>query len=296
MDRDPCAFRRRLARVAVFNFLRYWATGDLSARLAWRGLRQGIGFALPTAFDADLFRSVVVADEYRLHRHRFRAGDVIVDVGGHIGCFGLLCHLLGSRRIVSYEAHTETAALLERNYRRLGGARGVHAAVLPAAVLRAEGVDVSVRPSAVLADGNTGARTVLFDGRGFDPVRQVLVERVEPSGIPTPVVSLDDVLGELGPVRLLKLDGEGSELPLLLTSERLREVEEIVGEYHEIEEELYLELAPGMRADGRDAFRFAEVRERLVEQGFSVDVRVTAPRIGLFWARRPDSRSSSVRG
>ncbi len=42
----------------------------------------------------------------------------------------------------------------------------------------------------------------------------------------------DEILGQLGDVRLVKMDCEGSEFPLLYTSQRLAQVQEFVGEWH----------------------------------------------------------------
>jgi len=55
---------------------------------------------------------------------------------------------------------------------------------------------------------------------------------------PTPNLKFDDVVrsatdGRGGRVRLLKLDCEGSEYPILLTSATLDRIHEIVGEFHE---------------------------------------------------------------
>ena len=46
-------------------------------------------------------------------------------------------------------------------------------------------------------------------------------------------VALDDVLTAYGAVRVLKLDVEGAEFPILLTSSRLDLVDTVIGEYHE---------------------------------------------------------------
>ena len=45
-------------------------------------------------------------------------------------------------------------------------------------------------------------------------------------------VSLDEILGDLGPVRFLKIDCEGAEWTILRTCTKLDRVQEIAGEYH----------------------------------------------------------------
>jgi FkbM family methyltransferase len=45
----------------------------------------------------------------------------------------------------------------------------------------------------------------------------------------------DDVLDKFDRVRFLKMDIEGSEYPILYTSKQLYKIEEIVGEFHEVD-------------------------------------------------------------
>jgi hypothetical protein len=50
---------------------------------------------------------------------------------------------------------------------------------------------------------------------------------------PITTTKLDDILSQFNTVKLLKIDIEGSEYPVLYTSTQLNKVQEIVGEYHE---------------------------------------------------------------
>jgi hypothetical protein len=49
---------------------------------------------------------------------------------------------------------------------------------------------------------------------------------------PVAIIAFDDIVRDVGVVDLLKIDAEGSEYPILLTSTLLNDVREIVGEYH----------------------------------------------------------------
>ena len=67
-------------------------------------------------------------------------------------------------------------------------------------------------------------------------------------------------------IRLLKLDCEGSEWPILLTSERLHLIDQICGEFHEIGDH----GGCPFRIDGFERFREQELREHLTAHGFEV--------------------------
>jgi hypothetical protein len=101
-------------------------------------------------------------------------------------------------------------------------------------------------------------------------------------------------------VRLLKLDCEGAEWPILLTSRRLHLIDEICGEFHEIGGD-FLEINEDRPAQ-RPVFSFANVEkftidllvEHLTDAGFTVTWhRHTRPGgaiegLGLFFATRAD--------
>ena len=69
---------------------------------------------------------------------------------------------------------------------------------------------------------NTGSVSVIWGGR--EPVPKLAFDEI---------VDLATNHGEKQ-VRLLKLDCEGAEWPILLTSQRLHLIDEICGEFHEI--------------------------------------------------------------
>jgi FkbM family methyltransferase len=189
--------------------------GHVSGRapLEQRGLRT----FRQNACDAAVWASVVDRNEYRLPR-RFRPEDVIVDIGAHIGSFSWACHLRGSRKIFAFEPDAENFALARRNLRGLPGVK-----LEPAAVLD--------RDCAVESDGypedeagiNTGGATIRplaaweSGGRGRAQVR---------------AHSIDGLLRQHGRVKLVKLDCEGSEWPIVLGAREWGRVDAVCGEYH----------------------------------------------------------------
>jgi hypothetical protein len=89
-------------------------------------------------------------------------------------------------------------------------------------------------------------------------------------------------------VRMLKLDCEGSEFPILLTSQSLHLIDEIRGEYHEFGGEYDDRSIPEMaRVSGYDRFTIAELTDALQRAGFSVESdRSGKTRRGHFFATR----------
>lgn len=272
---------RRLKRVAALQLLR-WAAGG---RIPWSEALPGAwtlrGFRLRTAWDAKVFDAVVILDEYEVRGTGLSPADVVVDIGAHVGCFGALCWILGSRHIESFEAHRETFETLERNYQRLPGARAHHAAVV------GDGRARELRHSGYPVDGNTGQGSVLFGGRQLDD-HDNLLRPPAANAEHSPVRRLDDILLGHERVRLLKLDCEGSEFPILFGSRHLDRVEAIVGEYHEVPPGLMPDVDPSLRVEGLAAFDVPALAERLAAVGFEdTQIIPVGSTRGLFRARRP---------
>lgn len=160
--------------------------------------------------DKSIWSSVVHDDEYRIDA--LQPEDVVLDIGMHTGSFCARAYLAGARRIYGFEVDAENFSLAQMN---VGG----FASLYNCAVVRSD----ERRDDPVYYTGhvpmshelNTGVGTVFGD-----------------QGVPIPTTPLDDVLAQLPVVRLVKIDTEGSEYPILMTSRRLRNVQEIVGEWH----------------------------------------------------------------
>ena len=183
----------------------------------------------PGTLDRMIFDGVVALDEYRLPE-RFEPGDVVVDVGAHIGSFAYAVVLRGGKHVWSIEPdRTNCAVAAEhlRPYVDRGYVRLMHAAAWRSDPnddeLRFDGYHAFPRSYPGM-DGilNTGNGSVVW-GLG-EPVAKIAFDDV---------VDLATNRGERR-VRLLKLDCEGAEWPILLTSRRLHLIDEIVGEFHEL--------------------------------------------------------------
>ena len=87
-------------------------------------------------------------------------------------------------------------------------------------------------------------------------------------GLDVKTTSLESILSKFDRVRLLKIDAEGSEHPILLTCNNLEKVEEIVGELHEY---LTLEgLSEDAKLPGYQKYTRNELQQHLEKHGFSV--------------------------
>lgn len=180
----------------------------------------------PKTCDWTVFYSIVGSNEYQLP-DSFNDDDVIIDIGVHIGAFSFACLQRGAGRVVGFEVEQQNFDLacdhlaLFRDRCRL-----IQKAVWRSDVAETE---LSFGGYPTTTDGvNTGGGSVL-DGHWDQP-------DMSPSNIgyraAVPTIGLDEILREFPRVRMLKLDCEGSEWPILLTSRELGRVEAICGEFH----------------------------------------------------------------
>ncbi|MGH9902446.1 MAG: FkbM family methyltransferase, partial [Pyrinomonadaceae bacterium] len=225
-------------------------------------------YARPGTEDVVVFEDVVDRNEYGLPP-RFGPRDVVIDIGAHIGSFSYAALLRGAGRVYAFEAHPVNHAIACQNLARFGGRVDCR----NRAVWRSD-VRGQTLYNDILNDGiPTGGISLLWNDAG------VAVE----------TTALDDVLAEASndfkeTIRLLKLDCEGSEYPILFSSKHLGVVREICGEYHEIEPE----RVPGRaKVEGRPAlFDRHSLKEFLEGEGWSVELEPKGKADGLFFARR----------
>jgi FkbM family methyltransferase len=247
--------------------------------------------------DQAIFNGVVVFNEYRLP-DRFAASDIVIDVGAHIGSFAEAVLSRGCEKVYCIEADGANFEIATENLRP-----------------HIENGHVQlVRGAAWRSDRNTDE--LYFDGyhsfpKSFAGMEGILNTGngsvVWGSGEPVAKIAFDDIVdlvtnhGEHR-VRLLKLDCEGAEWPILLTSKRLGLISEICGEFHEIGGQ-FLEISEDRPAN-QPTFSFANVEkftvdvlvDHLSDAGFTVTWRRhTRPTgavegLGLFFATREAPR------
>jgi FkbM family methyltransferase len=240
-----------------------------------------------------IFNSVVGLNEYRLPA-RFSPADIVIDVGAHIGSFAYAVVERGGEHVCSIEPDAANCALAARHlepYIRSGRVE-----LLQRAVWRSDPNDDELRFDGYqpFPRSFAGMEGILNTGNG---------SVIWGVGEPVPKVALDDVVDSLtnrgsAGVRLLKLDCEGAEWPILLTSRRLHLIDEIVGEFHEVGGP-FLEISedrpskvPVFHSFGVAAFTIEELVHWLGKAGFSVTYRRhhrpdgAIEGLGLFFAAR----------
>lgn len=192
------------------------------------------------------------ADVSRFLRAVLRPGDGFVDVGAHVGWFAVLAATLmgADGRVQAVEADPANFARLRRN-------------------LALNGLD-RVRATCAVAAEQAGRRRFWFnaDNEGgnalWDPglLDNNPLSRAGPRAEELEAVTLDALLADFGPVRVLKIDVEGAE-PLVLSgaSRLLREAppDHVICELHDF----------GLRAVGWDQHR---LRGLMADHGYACRV------------------------
>jgi FkbM family methyltransferase len=205
----------------------------------------------PGTIDAVVYRHVVTENEYRIP-DQLDPDGLILDVGAHIGCFSTLCWSAGARRIEAFEADPANAALARENL------ASTTVSVIEKAVWRSDRTDEVLRHSGYPAMRPDGPDPVAINTGGGHVFAS--------EGLPVAAVSLDALIGERQ-VALLKLDCEGSEFPILLTSRRLAQVRRIVGEYH-----IRYQVPPALALEGVEHFTPGVLVDHLARQHFRVEI------------------------
>ncbi|MEL4898208.1 FkbM family methyltransferase [Crocosphaera sp. Alani8] len=174
----------------------------------------------PNTSDAIFQKYIWQDNEYRIPE-QLNENTSIIDVGCHIGLFSYLCWQRGARNIMAFEPFSENYNLAKFNL---------------------ESTSISLSPKAVWrSDGLSDEQLFLtsfslMHPDGPDPVNKDTLNTGTPSvfgesGDSVETVSLDSLIGDKV-IDILKLDCEGSEFPILLTSKKLKQVRYITGEYH----------------------------------------------------------------
>jgi FkbM family methyltransferase len=243
--------------------------------------------------DKGIFNGVVIFNEYRLPPS-FAPGDIVLDIGAHIGSFAYAALSRGCKSIYSIEPDRANFEIASENLKE--SIEQGHVQLVNGAVWRSDPNDDELRFDGYhpFPKSYEGMEGIINTGNG---------SVIWGTGVPVAKFAFDEIMdyvtnkGEKR-VRLLKLDCEGAEWPILLTSQRLHLIDEICGEFHEIGGE-FLEISEDRALRG-PIFEIKHLSnftvERLVrylnDAGFSVSYqRHRRPTgalegLGLFFARR----------
>ena len=216
--------------------------------------------------DEVIFRKVLEENEYHLP-DSINPDDIIIDIGTHIGGFTYACLQRGAKKIYSYEAYNENYEVAKINLD--AGIKKGYVNLHNLAVWRSD-YTIEQLPITKSDDStNTGGGSVVWDGK------ENLIK----------TISLDEILGSIGRVTLLKLDCEGAEYPILLTSKKLALVDYICGEYHNTN------VGTAAIVNGKKSFNRNDLGTHLKNQGFDCAFLQTNSQLGLFFARKKHKRT-----
>lgn len=171
-------------------------------------------------WDIDIIRHVV--PYYTSHGFTINEGEVVVDIGAHIGGFALYASEIANK-VLAYEPSPENFAYLKVNI-EMNDVNNVEACQI--AVMDREG-DFRLE---TIKSPNTGGCTITSenlpepcDDRNDD--YEAVVVRA---------TTLDKVVSEVGKIGFLKMDCEGAEYPILLSTSlsTLRKIRVIAMETH----------------------------------------------------------------
>jgi FkbM family methyltransferase len=224
------------------------------------------------SMDAHIYEHMFVWDEYKLKHREFQSTDRVLDIGGHAGYFTLCLLRRGVKQIHVYEVQPENLRLCRHHLQDAPETVRIY----EEAVWDQSGKRLYLPETVPVFDGieNTGGFSLSDRGR-----------------LPVETIAFDQAVERLTEgfahrIRLLKLDAEGAEWPILLTSKTLRYVDEIVGEFHEFGGEYDREVPEVFQREGQTAFTRQLLCRTLSKQGFRVRCDRRKSRFGIFFATR----------
>jgi FkbM family methyltransferase len=238
-------------------------------RIAWH--KPGHWQLRQATYDRHVFRTVAVENEYRLPE-RLHADDVVLDIGANIGAFAYAALQRGAGLVCCYEPDADNFHQLSHNLRPYQQ----RVRLFRCAVWRSDARVQSLSLRNPCTAAHTGSLQVTS----------------EPATQSVPALAFDNLVRQATAgerrIRLLKLDCEGAEWPILLTATTLDRIDALCGEYH------LADYPEAFQVAGVPAFT-AEILERFLrDQAFHVVLEGTPSlrpgshfdSIGHFFAQR----------
>jgi FkbM family methyltransferase len=216
--------------------------------------------------DEVIWNEVFFGDCYQIPE--LGQNDMVIDVGAHTGAFICACLRKGAKNLIAFEPDTESFALAKQNLTNYtASVDSTHDVVLKnLAVWRSDAQEQlmlsKVRFSELTNSMHFAAQSTLFkDAESYS------VESV----------GLDSVLNPFSEVRLLKLDCEGAEWPILFTCTQLAKVRRLSMEVHSLAWKSH-ELSRAMPYDLNREFgrySFNDLKAHLQRSGLNVKAEGT---------------------
>jgi len=214
--------------------------------------------------DSLIFKEIFDRNAYRLPE-KFLAGDIIIDIGSHLGFFTYAVVQHGARNVYAIEADAENYKMAAENLKDYIN-QGI-VSLIWGAVWRSDSSEEVLYHSGYSRKYECDLTSTLINTGVGDVIWQT-------QGNMVPAISFDSLVlraTENGQkrIRLLKLDCEGSEWPILFTSKTLHLVDEICGEFHELGG-AYDDLKPPFSLQNLEQFTVDDLIRFLNEKNFDV--------------------------
>ena len=224
----------------------------------------------PNTWDSKILSDVYINNEYGLPNDL--RGSVILDIGAHIGAFGLACQKRHARKIVCYEPDPENVELLVHNLDEDIESR----------------TEIHINQAAVTATDRNDLGIRRLSNHDFDRGRNT--GHVDVFGAPdgTEGIAFDKVVASIDePIDLLKIDCEGAEWEIFEVGDFSR-IRSIAAELHALPEDAAHPALDKYR--GKSLTDLAQaVVTRLRSFGFEVSVLYTGPELANLKATKTAS-------
>ena len=182
--------------------------------------------------------------------------DLVIDVGAHIGAFSKLAIDRGASKVFAFEVDTENYMIAKSNLTKFISRGQI--------TLNQTAVWGSVEPKEKLYFGGYENWEENVNTGGGRLSTKPTTQKVK-------LVSLDNIIdtslmNERKRIKFLKIDCEGSEWPILFTSQKLNQIDMISGELHELPESS--EEFQQFKVPGVSEYTAVELGKHLMSQGF----------------------------
>ena len=153
-------------------------------------------------YDEVMAKEVISQDYYGMYKY-LKAGDRVLDLGGEVGLFTVMCVELGAEKVVAFEPLAQHIEVFERNTQRYGSKVRL---VKQAITGDGRKVYMNLKAGEVEEGGKVYIHTGDTDiyGKGGEPVRSMTFE---------------DITREFGEFDIVKLDIEGAEMEVFKSME-----------------------------------------------------------------------------
>ena len=212
----------------------------------------------PNTWDAKIITDVLIHNEYGLPDDM--SGQVVLDIGAHIGAFAVSCQKRRAKRIICYEPDPENLALLAYNTDE--DKESIAEILLVHAAVTAEDCsDIGLRRLSE-HDGDLGQNTGHIDVFG------------SPDG--TQGIGINNAIKAVGdPIDLLKIDCEGAEWGIFESGD-FSKVKSVIAELHLVTAEGEHRILDTMKGKTLEELASVAVR-KLRKSGFETSVTYQGP-------------------